>query len=391
MINCKTCGNQLIDTAKFCSNCGENLILETTDYSNETIERINSLDIVIQEFDNLLSSVDFEKYQNLEEKFQDNWNLLKFSYEEINNNLSRVSNLIIDKNLIYIGEIEDGKRHGKGTLFEKSDYDNEIEILYHGNWIDDQKNGNGTSFTISLIEYIGEWENDVYCGNGKLYLDINSELKIYERSYIKGDFIETPNFNYSGIPSSIIIENGKKYNQKGILNFEGSFELERKVDSYSYEYYNFWKINGLGKEYYTTTNQIKYEGEYKFGIRQGQGKEYFENGYVSYDGEWKENDRNGNGTQYFENGSIKQEGVFQNDVPFGRIKIYWESGKLNFDGIIFMDQDGNTLATGTIVYNENGELVNVKGHNINGRFIPDQENQSDINSPIKPKDGAGLR
>ena len=45
-------------------------------------------------------------------------------------------------------------------------------------------------------------------------------------------------------------------------------------------------INGLGKEYKKETNILLFEGEYLNGIKNGKGKEYYENGQIKFDGDY---------------------------------------------------------------------------------------------------------
>ena len=61
---------------------------------------------------------------------------------------------------------------------------------------------------------------------------------------------------------------GKEYNNEGEIIFEGTF-------------LNGKKWNGIGKEFYEN-NFLKFEGEYKNGLRNGNGKEYFDyNKFIS--------------------------------------------------------------------------------------------------------------
>lgn len=412
---CKNCKNELNDNAKFCPSCGEKVLRENLNTIEITIERINSLDKFIENLDQLLSCVDFEKDLKLEDEIRLNYKCLKFTYKDICEVLNHVSHLIIDNNLYYIGEISNGKREGKGVLFEKSVENNEIEIVYYGNWTNDKRCGFGTSFRISLIEYIGEWEDDFYCGEGKIYLEINDHLKVFERGYITGDFTLSTESNYTGIPKCISIEEAKEFSSKGELLFEGSFVLDRSFNHIWYNSFDLWKKDGEGTEYYENTDRVKFEGEYKLGLREGNGNEfydngqlkitgnwvnnilqgevqiYYENGNLAYNGQWFDFKRNGYGIQYYENGNIKQEGELKDDLVCGKNKLYLEDGRLHFEGNIFKSPDGDSFATGAIVYGENGELLNLKGHIINGEFIPVKDIQTNNNSPIKPKDGAGLR
>ena len=93
---------------------------------------------------------------------------------------------------------------------------------------------------------------------------------------------------YSGIKSEFKDGKGyiKKYDDLGDIKFEG-------------EYLNGEK-NGKGKEYYQN-NILKFEGEYLNGKRTGKGKEYYENGNLKFEGEYLNGKKNGKGKEYHEN------------------------------------------------------------------------------------------
>ena len=50
------------------------------------------------------------------------------------------------------------------------------------------------------------------------------------------------------------------------------------------------KMNGYGVEYYSNSDQIKYEGHFRKGKYDGKGVMYDENGKIIYDGKWKNGD-----------------------------------------------------------------------------------------------------
>jgi len=52
---------------------------------------------------------------------------------------------------------------------------------------------------------------------------------------------------------------------------------------------------------------LLFEGEYLNGMRNGQGKEYDEDGYLKFEGEYKNGKQNGKGKEY-RYGELKFEG-----------------------------------------------------------------------------------
>ena len=53
-----------------------------------------------------------------------------------------------------------------------------------------------------------------------------------------------------------------------------------------------------GKEYYYL-GELKFEGEYLNGKRNGKGKEYDSDGKLRYEGEYLNGERNGKGKEYY--------------------------------------------------------------------------------------------
>ena len=63
-------------------------------------------------------------------------------------------------------------------------------------------------------------------------------------------------------------------------------------------------IIGFGREYIIKTNKLIFEGEYLNGKRNGQGKEYYDNGNIKFKGEYLNGKRNFKGKEYYDNGNI---------------------------------------------------------------------------------------
>ena len=122
----------------------------------------------------------------------------------------------------------------------------------------------------------------------KLYLIIyNKEIK--NRLKIDIDYYKKISGRYK------IGENnglGEEYKlNTNILLFKGEYLNKKRKSGIEYDdngevifagtYLNGKKWNGIGKEYYEN-NFLKFEGEYKNGLRNGNGKEYFDyNKFIS--------------------------------------------------------------------------------------------------------------
>jgi len=119
--------------------------------------------------------------------------------------------------------------------------------------------------------------------------------------------------------------------------------------------------NGFGKEYFSN-GALKYEGQFKDGLKSGYGKLYnylgmlvyegefsedhFEGegklfnyllGYLEYEGHFRKNQRHGKGKSYYPNGIIKYVGDFEFDRQHGKGKFFDKEGKFKCSGLFFQD------------------------------------------------------
>jgi hypothetical protein len=152
-----------------------------------------------------------------------------------------------DKEEMYVGELKDGKPHGKGKMGYKNG------DVYQGNFEDGKINGQGKMKLSNGDKYHGEWKNGIKDGKGKYLFASGS---VYDG--------EWKNNNFEG--------RGKYLFASGAV-----YDGEWKND----------KFEGRGK--YLFENGDVYDGEWKNGIRHGKGKILYANGDV-YDGEWVDNE-----------------------------------------------------------------------------------------------------
>ena len=204
----------------------------------------------------------------------------------------------------YIGDKLNNKRHGKGKMY-----------YYNRDYED------------------GIWENDEF---------IEGECKItFDNGYYKGEY-SNRKINGEG---KAVYNNGDY--QEGIFN-NGQFSSGRGKITYDFGYYEGRFSNGIengyGKMYYN--NGDKYIGMFYYGKRNGKGKYTYKNGDYEdgkfsfddfiegktkitysngvYEGGWKFGNKNGNGKEII-NG-VKYEGYFVDGEKHGKI---WktENGK----------------------------------------------------------------
>ena len=145
--------------------------------------------------------------------------------------------------------------------------------------------------------------------------------------------------------------------------FKNTFENQ----SIWYEYLNELKVkyqgelkdglwNGEGKQYYAE-NCILFEGSYQNGMPNGQGKLYMPKELVSnefrigreniliYDGEWKNGKIDGQGKIYYLNGNIAYEGSLQDNQRHGYGKQYNMDNTLLYDGEWLKNKAQNLTGT----------------------------------------------
>lgn len=86
--------------------------------------------------------------------------------------------------LAYMGQWQDDKFNGKGTVFnetpvqleESYDYTNfdqlgEYWVKYEGEFVDDNKEGIGCLYLSNQEKYVGQFQNDLIHGQGTYYLN----------------------------------------------------------------------------------------------------------------------------------------------------------------------------------------------------------------------------
>ena len=145
---------------------------------------------------------------------------------------------------------------------------------------------------------------------------------------------------------------GKKLNGilknylNGFLLFEaeilnGKIKTSKTYDEKTKNVLEFRNGNGYTRQYYdiySDFNILKFEGEFKNGLRNGKGKEYGLLNNIIFEGEYLNGERNGKGKEFFFNGSIKYEGEFSDGKRHGKGKEYDIKGALIFEGEYINDK-----------------------------------------------------
>ncbi len=151
-----------------------------------------------------------------------------------------------------------------------------------------------------LVRYEGEWQNEVYHGNGTTYYPTNVTQKCYE-----GEWKDGKRDGY-GIE---YYSNGNKY-------YEGTWHNSER--------------HGQGIVYYTTGDK-EYEGEYRNGKPHGQGVKYACDGTTKvYEGAWSNGNPHGQGVLYRDNTTKIYEGSFVEGQTYGKGVAYHCDGTIEY-------------------------------------------------------------
>ena len=290
-----------------------------------------------------------------------NYKLFSGKYLLYESNIKVKEFNIINNILIFEGVYLNGKRNGLGK-----EYYNNGKLKFEGKFLNGKRNGKGKEYYNSgALKFDGEYLNNKIL-IGTLY-DENGYI-IHEYNNINGIKKE---YDYNG---TLIFEGeysngerngkGKEYNYNGLLKFEGNY-IDGKRNGYGKEYddnylifegiyFNDKKWEGKGynilknfvyqlkggrgsiKEY--NKGELKFEGDYVNGERNGMGKEYNDKGELIFEGEYLNGLKNGKGKEYHDNGELCYEGDYIKGLKYGKGKEYNEKGELAFEGEFIADK-----------------------------------------------------
>ena len=234
-----------------------------------------------------------------------------------------------NKKIKYEGNFLNGKWNGLGTLDETG----EACEIYEGEFINGILNGKVNEYYFDRLQYEGEYLNGKRNGKGKVY---NQDgIVIFEGEYLNG----------------VRNGKGKKYNDKDILIFEGEYSNDKRNGKgkeykenneliFEGEYANDKRYTGTWKEYgnFNFADTLIYEGEYYKGNK-WNGKFYDKNKNVSLiliNGKGK--------GKIFEYGILKFEGEYNNGMKNGKGKEFWNDGSLQFEGEFLNDKRWNGIS-----------------------------------------------
>ena len=252
----------------------------------------------------------------------------------------------------YVGFYKNGKRNGKGKkYYDKDPYtyeelcekylkgsnlsieDQSGKMLTSSNRTNDNKNDDNKDDDNDLDKLLASLNKNNYNENKsevKSYDDLDELLasinknkynnnddkeneKKEEKEEKYDDDPEEPNLKFKGEYLNGYIIEGQKYYDNGKLKFE-------------------LLKSGIGKYYYHYEDQLSFEGEFKYGKKNGKGKEYSYNGILVFEGEYLNGQRHGKGKEYYQykrapglcgsyfcNGDEEGKLIFEGEYKNGKI------------------------------------------------------------------------
>ena len=208
-----------------------------------------------------------------------------------------------DREVLYQGQVVQGKRLGEGVAFSPSDQ----TVVYEGEFLDDCYSGKGKQYRLNQLVYEGSFLEGLYSGEGTLYA--SPQIVRYQGQFAKGV--------YQGA--------GVLYHPDGKqILYEGSFAG------------GLYEGDGA---LYRADGSLLYTGGFRKGIYSGAGAEYSAQGEIIYAGEFKNGLRDGMGSLYHEDGiRLTFAGQFVKGVPARTGSLFNRQGQLLFSGAIYDGQ-----------------------------------------------------
>ena len=162
-------------------------------------------------------------YGTLIYPFMQSLQSLKEDNQKANSMILNDSTEIFENGEYYIGQSLNGKKHGKGIIFDKNG-----NIIYEGDFVNGEKEGNGKYYYKNGEYYDGPWIKDKKHGKGIIYYPNGSIL--YEGEFVNDK--REGNCKYILKDGSYYIGqchddkhtgNGKYYSKNGDLIYDGDY------------------------------------------------------------------------------------------------------------------------------------------------------------------------
>jgi len=203
----------------------------------------------------------------------------------------------------------------------KEYYDNG-KVKMEGKYKKDKKEGIFREYTVD-----GKLKNTDKYKNGIIVVDseVSVEIKI-EKDYYSDAKVKSELTLINGIPNGIY----REYSQEGDILLakmysEGKVIGEGIIDKKG-------KKQGDWKEFYFDSKQVKMDGIYVEGKKEGEWKFYYQSGKIEQKGNYKNGKPEGVWKWYYESGNLLREEEFRNGKEEGYIKEYSDSVDVILNG-----------------------------------------------------------
>jgi len=325
---------------------------------------------------------------------------------------------------VYTGPILNGKREGRGRLYEKSGY-----VLYEGDWKNDkpcgygkrsfpnsgdrheggylegERHGLGVYLWANGDKYSGEWNTGLMHGRGKFEWALNVEAMVYTGMWDHG------RMSGEGVK---LLRDGSRLEGKfedGVLNgwgskrfsmgdrYKGNFNQNMRADYGEYSwvdgsvYKGFWwddEMHGLGQLTLSRSGlrwgRTSYDGPTSIPVSGGNGMTAvpyvgrIENSIVMYWGEFRHGRFSGSGTARLQNGTV-YTGAWTEDEMSGWGRLLYAADKLNvrevYEGEV---SQGERHGLGQFSY----VVIRSSTADVSGENSNEEDNDGVNNAPIPP-------
>ena len=115
-----------------------------------------------------------------------------------------------------------------------------------------------------------------------------------------------------------------EHRKLALIKYNKSIQKLININIFNYillsDKYVLFEPNNMGKEYLRKYNILLFVGEYINGMKNGKGKEYYEDGCLKFEGEYLNGKKHGKGKEYYNEGKVAFEGEYvKGKKYFGKI------------------------------------------------------------------------
>ena len=293
-------------------------------------------------------------------------------------------------------QIQNGKMCGKCKEF-----DIEGNMIYEGEYSDDQRNGAGKEYTNKNVDFEGEFkEGKRWNGIANEY-NINGKV-VYDCTYQNGKIFNGKEYKYFDDEEKLRMEaeykdgllwNAKGFNKKGVFsnidfeisNGEGTMKDYHSDDILKCEYnYKNGRKNGKAISYYNSKEKKKeFEGEYLNDLKNGKWETFYENGNKEFVGKYNNGIKHGLCKEFDENGKLIFDGEYNKGIKWnGKERLMKDYD----DKRVFIERKYNNGKADCVEYYEHNKfspnIFELKGLDFIQKLIKEGHDKKDLSEEI---------